>query len=451
MGVARMPSLTIPQAAFFALPHKFRAFVGGYGSGKTWVGGADLCAFAWEWPRINSGYFAPTYAQIRDIFYPTIEEVAFDWNLRAHINQSNKEVHLFHGAKYRSTIICRSMEKPGTIVGFKIGKALVDEIDTLRVVKARDAWRRIIARLRSKRDGLLNQVDVATTPEGFNFAYEQFEKAVSDDPSLASMYGKVHASTYDNEKNLPADYIPSLFRTYPAQLVEAYLRGRFVNLRTGSVYACFDRKLNNSNEIETAREPLDVGMDFNVMNMSATICVSRNNWPVQVAELTGILDTPAMIVALKERYPKNPITVYPDASGASRDTNNASTSDHQLLRAANFKVAVGKSNPSIRSRVVSMNAMFCNALNERRLKINVSRCPKTTEDLEKQAYDDNGMPDKTSGFDHRPDSLGYFIHFRYPAMKSAQVPKSERPNKGIKPFTEEWLLYGSQEAEPKHF
>jgi hypothetical protein len=29
----------------------------------------------WEHPKINQGYFAPTYPQIRDI-YPTIEEVA---------------------------------------------------------------------------------------------------------------------------------------------------------------------------------------------------------------------------------------------------------------------------------------------------------------------------------------------------------------------------------------
>ena len=96
-----MPELTRPQAAFLALPHKFRGFIGGYGSGKTWVGGADLCQFAYEWPRIPSGYFAPTYPQIRDIFYPTIEEVAYDWGLRARINQSNKEVHLYSGARYR--------------------------------------------------------------------------------------------------------------------------------------------------------------------------------------------------------------------------------------------------------------------------------------------------------------------------------------------------------------
>ena len=31
-----MPSLNQPQARFLALPHKFRAFVAGFGSGKTW-------------------------------------------------------------------------------------------------------------------------------------------------------------------------------------------------------------------------------------------------------------------------------------------------------------------------------------------------------------------------------------------------------------------------------
>lgn len=130
------PTLNRPQAEFLALPHKFRAFVAGYGSGKTWVGSGSLCKHAWEWPKVNAGYFAPTYPQIRDIFYPTIEEVAHGWGLTADIKESNKEVHLFSGRKYRTTILCRSMENPSSIVGFKIGHALVDEIDVMAAVKA---------------------------------------------------------------------------------------------------------------------------------------------------------------------------------------------------------------------------------------------------------------------------------------------------------------------------
>ncbi len=46
---------------------------------------------------INQGYFAPTYPQIRDIFYPTVEEVAADWGLNVKINEGNKEVHFYYG------------------------------------------------------------------------------------------------------------------------------------------------------------------------------------------------------------------------------------------------------------------------------------------------------------------------------------------------------------------
>lgn len=435
-----MPRLNEPQAAFLQMPHKFRAFVGGFGSGKTWVGCGSLCRHAWEHPRIPAGYFAPTYPQIRDIFYPTIEEVAHDWGLRTDITESNKEVHLYAGRQYRGTIICRSMDKPASIVGFKIGRALVDEIDTLNKRKANDAWRKIIARLRVKADGLQNGIDVTTTPEGFNFVYEQFQQLPSENPAKARLYGLVHASTYDNEANLPDDYIPSLFETYPEQLVQAYINGMFVNLTSGSVYGAYSRKANATAETIREYEPLHVGMDFNVMNMTAIVCVIRGDQPLALEELTGIRDTPAMIAALQERYPDRRITVYPDASGGSAHTNNASVSDLGLLRAAdNFMVRAPASNPRIRARVVSVNAMLCNAKGKRRLLVNPYGCPKLAESLEKQAYDDNGMPDKTTGFDHAPDALGYFIHTRFPAVASARELQSVERSREVVPYTRKWL------------
>lgn len=150
------PTLNVPQARFLSMPHKFKAYIAGFGSGKTWVGCGGICKGIWEHPGINQGYFAPTYPQIRDIFYPTVEEVAADWGLNVKINEGNKEVHFYYGRQYRGTTICRSMEKPQTIVGFKIGNALVDELDILPKEKARTAWRKIIARMRYKIDGLRN-------------------------------------------------------------------------------------------------------------------------------------------------------------------------------------------------------------------------------------------------------------------------------------------------------
>lgn len=424
-----MPRLNVPQSEFLALDRKFRGFIGGYGSGKTWVGGAGLCVHAWEWPRINSGYFAPTYPQIRDIFYPTIEEVAADWGLRAKVMESNKEIHLFNGRQYRSTIICRSMENAGEIVGFKIGKALVDEIDILKREKAALAWRKIIARLRQKATAndtvgaLQNGVDVTTTPEGFKFVYEQFVKQLRDKPELRALYGLVHASTYDNEANLPDDYIDALRASYPAQLIEAYINGQFVNLASGSVYPNFDRAANHTSEQIKEGEALHIGMDFNVLNMTAEISVIRDDRPLTLAEITKVRDTPTMAKMLKDRYAdKHAITIYPDASGGNTSSKNASESDLSILREAKFQIRVNPSNPAVRDRVNAVNAQILNGAGVRHWLINTDNCPALTEALEQQAYDHNGEPDKTTDHDHPNDAVGYFLVSRWPiAKRSARV------------------------------
>lgn len=415
------PSLNVPQAEFLALKSKFRGFVAGFGSGKTWVGCSALCAHAWEWPHVNAGYFAPTYPQIRDIFFPTIEEVAAEWGLRTDIKESNKEVHLFSGRAYRTTIICRSMERPGDIVGFKIGHALADELDVMRQDKAATAWRKIIARMRYNTPGLKNGVDVTTTPEGFRFVYDQFVKAPRDKASLRGLYGLVQASTYDNEANLPPDYIDSLRESYPPQLIGAYLRGEFTNLASGSVYPNFDRRLNHTPEVERPGEPLHVGMDFNVLNMTAIVSVIREDRPVTVGEITGVRDTPEMAKLLAERYLRvaqpHPVTIYPDASGQNTSSKNASESDLSILRGAGFALRVDTTNPAVRDRVLSVNAQILNDTGQRRWLVNTDRCPKLTEALEQQAYDGNGEPDKSSGFDHPMDAVGYFIANRFPVVR----------------------------------
>ncbi|WP_312273594.1 terminase large subunit domain-containing protein [Pseudescherichia sp.] len=422
------PTLNVPQAQFLAMPHKFKAYVAGFGSGKTWVGCGGICKGMWEHPRINQGYFAPTYPQIRDIFYPTVEEVAFDWGLKVQINESNKEVHFYAGRQYRGTTICRSMEKPATIVGFKIGNALVDELDVMPALKAQQAWRKIIARMRYKVNGLRNGIDVTTTPEGYKFVYQQFVKAVRDKPELAALYGLVQASTFDNEANLPDDYIPSLLASYPPELIKAYLRGQFTNLTSGTIYHQFDRRLNNCTDEEQPGEPLFIGMDFNVGKMAAIVHVKRDGLPRAVRELVKVYDTPAMIKRIQEEFwryeggryvASRQIYVYPDASGDSRKSNCASLTDIAQLREAGFSVMVNAANPPVKDRINSMNAMFCNALGERRYLVNVQRCPVYTESLEQQVWDKNGEPDKKADNDHPNDGGGYFIVKDYPIVKPA--------------------------------
>lgn len=407
-----MLDLSNPQYVFLKeLDTKFRAYVGGFGSGKTYVGCLDLGIFAKKHPKVPQGYFAPTYRDIRDTFFPTVEEALYSLGLSCKIKTSDKEVHMYRGRQYYGVIICRSMDNPGSIVGFKIARALIDEIDTMAIDKATLAWRKIIARLRFVINGVVNGIGVTTTPEGFKFVYNQFAL----DPTES--YSMVQASTYENEAYLPEDYISSLLETYTKELVMAYVSGMFVNLTSGSVYRSYDRERNRSNEKIKPKEVLHWGMDFNVEKMAAKCHVERANGWHQVAEFGNVLDTPTMIDLIKQRYPEHRHIIYPDASGKNRSTKGARESDIGLLRQAGFTVNAKDSNPLVRDRYTSVNAAF----EKTRLWINDRACPSSARCLEQQAFDENGEPDKKSGHDHDNDATGYFVYWQMPVVKPVLV------------------------------
>lgn len=336
--------------------------------------------------------------------------------LRVDIKEGNKEVHFYSGNTYRGTTICRSMERPHTIVGFKIGHALIDELDVIHPKRAKDAWRKIIARLRYSGDGLRNGADITTTPEGFKETYRLFVEEPLKKVELLNSYGLIQASTYDNESNLPDDYIQSLLDTYPDELRDAYLNGKFVNLATGTVYRSYNRITHNSLETILPNDVLRIGMDFNVMHMAATIYVVRPNGWHAVAELKDLFDTPDMIRVIKEKWPNQRKIVYPDATGKNREANNASVSDIALLQQARFEIKANSQNPAVKDRVMATNKQF--QMNN--LWVNAKDCPTTAKNLEQQAYDDNGEPDKKSGFDHQNDATTYPIAYEFPILKQTR-------------------------------
>ena len=422
--------LNNPQANFLSARKKFNAFVGGYRSGKTFVGCVRQWMLALNYPGIKLGYFAPTYPMIQDIFYTTIAEVGealsdeIGAELTVDINVSRKEVLLLvDGAEY-AMVKCRAMEHAHRIVGFDINHAQIDEIDTMKMDKADAAWKKIIARMSSVRaDYPVNTVDFTTTPEGFNFVHRLFVIDLQEKPEIAEFYSLTKASTRQNAKNLPPDYIPSLYNTYPSQLVDAYVDGEFVNLTSGTVYHAYNRERCRSRETIKDGEPLFIGQDFNVGKMASTVYVQRPNGWHAVAELSDLFDTPDVIRVIDERWQSNGhrIIMYPDASGKNRKSNNASTSDIALLEQAGFDVRVNASNPAVKDRVLAMNkALECG-----KVWVNDSACPNTARGLEQQAYDKNGEPEKSSGVDHQNDASTYPIVYEMPVIKPvAQIQVS---------------------------
>ena len=400
--------LSDPQWQFVNAPEQFPAFVGGFGSGKTHAGVCRSIASKLRYPAQSVAYYLPTYDMVRTIGFPRFGEVMEEMSLPRTFNKTDATIDFGQWGQ----LMFRTMDTPERIIGYEVADSLVDELDTLPVEKARDAWNKIISRNRQKKpDGSLNTVGAVTTPEGFRFVYDRWVK------HKAAGYRLIQAATQSNAKHLPAGYIDSLRASYPSALLSAYLDGEFVNLTAGSVYPAFDRHLNATFERIAPGEPLHIGLDFNVTKMAAVVHVIREGKPMALDELTGVFDTPAMIALLKKRFDGHQISVYPDASGGNRKSHNASESDISLLRQAQFSVRSNPANPAVKDRVLAMNKI----IELRDYLINPDACPVYVEGLEKQPYDKHGEPDKAGGLDHAIDAGGYFISYKFPIVRQAMT------------------------------
>ncbi len=110
---------------------------------------------------------------------------------------------------------------------------------------------------------------------------------------------------------LPQDFIERLQANYDPSLLQAYLEGQFCNLTTGQVYDRFDRSKHVTTQIpDVSREPLRVGVDFNVGNMSAVIGVRLGENLLLIDEISGAHDTDAMAQEIQRRADGRQVYMY---------------------------------------------------------------------------------------------------------------------------------------------
>jgi len=156
-----------------------------------------------------------------------------------------------------------------------------------------------------------------------------------------------------------------------------------------------------------SEEPLRIGVDFNIGNMSAVIGIRSGKGLVIIDEISGAHDTDALGAEIRRRYPGHRLYGYPDASGGNRSTN-ATQTDIQILEQYGISNQSPKANPPVRDRVAAVQGLLENGKGEHRLQVS-STCKRMIECLELQCYNDNGAPDKEGGHDHMTDALGYLV------------------------------------------
>jgi PBSX family phage terminase large subunit len=373
----------------------------GYGAGKT----RALCAKAVHLAMANQGFIGvvmePTGPLIRDIWQSDFDDFLEAYDIPYTFRASPLPEYTLHLPGGDTKILCRSFENWQRIIGINGAWILADEIDTVNPSIANKAFPKILGRLRS---GNVRQFAAASTPEGYRWMWETF---ASEDGKSRKDRRLIRMRTQDNPY-LPPDFIERMQANYDPQLLKAYLDGEFVNLTTGQVYDRFDRAKHVAVQMpDISREPLRIGVDFNVGNMSAVIAIRVGKSLYVVDEISGAHDTDALAQKIKAHYPDHKIYVYPDASGGNRSTN-ATQTDIAILESYGMSNQSPKANPPVRDRVAAVQALLENGKGEVRLKIAAS-CVKTIECLELQSYTEKGDPDKDAGYDHMNDALGYLI------------------------------------------
>jgi hypothetical protein len=373
----------------------------GYGAGKT----RSLCAKAVHLAAANQGFIGavmePTGPLIRDIWQNDFDDFLEAYDIPYTFRASPLPEYMLHLPGGDTKILCRSFENYGRIIGLNLAWVIADEIDTVAPSIANKAFPKILGRLRA---GNVRQFGAASTPEGFRWMWNTFG---SDDAQQRPDRKLIKMRTADNP-HLPPDFIERLQANYDPQLLRAYLDGEFVNLTTGQVYDRFDRAKHVISTLpDITREPLRIGVDFNVGNMSAVITVRLGNSLTVIDEISGAHDTDALAQEIKRRYPEHRIYVYPDASGGNRSTNAAQT-DIQILESYGMSNQSPRSNPAVRDRVAAVQALLENGKGEVRLKLS-DTCKRVIECLELQSWTEKGEPDKDAGYDHMNDALGYVI------------------------------------------
>lgn len=199
------------QKAFLDSQAPIRGFVGGRGSGKTWIGALDILLRAQ--PNRLYGIYAPTYTMLRDATLRMLVDLGEQLHFITQVNRSEMVVRLGNGAE----IVCRSTDDPERLRGLNLSGAWLDEASVMQ----HDAYVIVLASLRER--GEMGWLSATFTPKGKkHWTYQVFGNG-QDGVAL------FHSRTADNPF-LPPAFAELVGSQYPSQFAEQELDGLFIDM-----------------------------------------------------------------------------------------------------------------------------------------------------------------------------------------------------------------------------
>lgn len=242
----------------------------------------------------------------------------------------------------------------------------------------------------------------ANPPTKRHWTYWFFVRGVHPETGEAinkDEYASMLMNPQDNLENIDEEYL-SLLNSLDEKQRKRFLLGEFNDDSDGSAYYSFNRDINVLPiDKHIFQGQIRIGLDFNVMPMSAVVAYHVNGvfYIIDEAFLENS-DTYKMCdYLIKKSYIG---TVYPDSTGANRKTSGKS--DHLILKEAGFQINFTR-NPFVTDRVNNINRL----LRDGKIRID-PKCKKLINDLEKVTWKNDELDQKTDKMlTHISDALGY--------------------------------------------
>lgn len=199
------------QQAFRKSNALYRGFVGGIGSGKSWVGAYDLVTRSL--PNRLYMVTAPTYPMLRDATLRSFLRVSRDLGYLRDYSKTDKIATLVNGAE----VLFRSADDPDSLRGPNLSGWWGDEAS----LYDDEVWTVGIGRLREEGDQ--GWASATFTPKGkTHWTYKVFGKG---GPNVELFRSRTRDNPF-----LPANFDSTLREQYPGLLAQQELEGMFVDV-----------------------------------------------------------------------------------------------------------------------------------------------------------------------------------------------------------------------------
>lgn len=414
--------ITPKQAEIMSSKKRFRIVNAGRRFGKSYLAGYEMLAQALNKDNSVIWYIAPTL--------PMARKIMWDGWLRTnvpkeYIEKCNEQMMVMR-FKNGSIIYCLTADDPDSLRGTGIDLMVIDEA---AMIKDPDFWETIRPNLAdAHHDG---KCLIISTPKGYNWFYDLFQKAKYDSKYKKS-WDCFQYTTIEGG-NVTKEELEEARASMSKKMFEQEFYASFETM-SNRIYYNFDRTLNSCEEEDWfGTGDVHVGIDFNVNPMTAACFVMTRNKkgePIAI-EFDEIVepnsDTQDLSNKLKAKFPYATIYAYPDPTCHKRQTNAiGGVSDFDILQKNGFIVCCPNHPYASKDKWNTVNTALCNANGERHLFIVKEKCPHTRKSLEGYVFKESNKsePDKSSGLDHISDAFAYFVNYTLP-MQSRKIRRPE--------------------------